>query len=241
MASPLGVASPCWVNDYRQLNANTVIDSFPLLRIDDILNDCAKGKIWAKIDMTNAFFQTCLHPDDVKYTAVNTPLGLYEWLVMPQGLRNAPSIHQRRVTAALRKYIGKFCHIYLDDIVIWSHLIKEHEANVRKILEASKEAKLHLNPKKTELFCTEIHFLGHKISHLGIQADKGKADRILAWPIPKSAQDVRSFLGLVRYLAAFLPNLADHTGVLTELTYKRCENNFPDWTPSHQEVFDAIK
>jgi len=111
-------ATPRWVNDYRQLNANTVIDSFLLLRIDDILNDCAKGKIWAKIDMTNAFFQTCLHPDNVKYTAVNTPLGLYEWLVMPQGLRNAPSIHQRRVRAALRKYIGKFCHIYLDDIVI---------------------------------------------------------------------------------------------------------------------------
>jgi hypothetical protein len=234
-------ATPRWVNDYRQLNANTVTDSFPLPRIDDILSDCAKGKIWAKIDMTNAFFQTRMHPDDVKYTAVNTPLGLYEWLVLPQGLRNAPSIHQRRVTAALRKYIGKICHIYLDDIVIWSNSITEHEINVRKILQALQDAKLHINPKKSELFCSQIHFLGHKISHKGIEADEGKADRILAWPQPKTAQDVRSFLGLVRYLAAFLPNLAEHTGILTPLTYKSCDSKFPTWNASHQEAFESIK
>ena len=234
-------ATPRWVNDYRQLNANTITDSFPLPRIDDILNDCAKGKIWAKIDMTNAFFQTRMHPDDVKYTAVNTPLGLYEWLVMPQGLRNAPSIHQRRVTNALRKYIGKICHIYLDDIVIWSNSVEEHEANVRKILQALQNAKLHINPKKCDLFCSQIHFLGHKISNKGIEADEGKADRILAWPQPKSAQDVRSFLGLVRYLASFLPNLAEHAGVLTQLTLKHCDAAFPQWTSGHQHAFDSIK
>jgi hypothetical protein len=92
---------PRWVNDYRQLNENTITDSHPLPRIDDILNDCAKGKIWGTIDMTNSFFQTCMHPDHIHLTAVNTPLGLYEWLVMPMGLKNAPAIHQRRVTAAL--------------------------------------------------------------------------------------------------------------------------------------------
>jgi hypothetical protein len=191
--------------------------------------------------MTNAFFQTRMHPDDIKYTAVNTPLGLYEWLVMPQGLRNAPSIHQRRVTNALRRYIGKICHIYLDDIVIWSSSIDEHEANVRKILQALQDAKLHINPNKCELFCSQIHFLGHKISQKGIEADEGKADRILAWPQPKSAQDVRSFLGLVRYLASFLPNLADYTGILTELTFKSCDSRFPEWTAAHQEAFEGIK
>ena len=127
-------ALPRWVNDYRQLNANTVRDCHPLPRIDDTLNDCAKGKIWTTIDMTNSFFQTRMHPEDIPLTAVNTPLGLYEWLVMPMGLKNAPSIHQHRVTSALRKYLGKICHIYLDDIVIWSNSIEEHEKNVRLIL-----------------------------------------------------------------------------------------------------------
>ena len=127
---------PRWVNDYRQLNANTVTDCFPIPRIDDILADCAKGKIWATLDMTNSFFQTRMHPDDIPLTAVNTPWGLYEWLVMPMGIKNAPSIHQRRVTAALRPFIGKICHVYLDDIVIWSDNLEEHVKNVRTILQA---------------------------------------------------------------------------------------------------------
>jgi hypothetical protein len=77
---------PCWVNDYHALNANTVPDAHPLPWVDDILADCAKGKIWSKLDMTNSFFQTRVHPDDIHLTAVSTPWGLYEWLAMPMGL-----------------------------------------------------------------------------------------------------------------------------------------------------------
>ena len=85
---------PRWVNDFRQLNEITMPDNHPLPRTDDILNDCVKGKIWSCIDMMNSFFQTLMHPDDVHLTAVSTPFGLYEWLVMPMGLRNSPAIHQ---------------------------------------------------------------------------------------------------------------------------------------------------
>lgn len=92
---------PRWVNNYRALNTNTVTDSHPLLCVDDILADCAKGKIWSKMDMTNSFFQMHVHPDDIHLTAVTTPLGLYEWLVMPMGLHNSPAIHQCRMTTAL--------------------------------------------------------------------------------------------------------------------------------------------
>ena len=232
---------PRWVNDYRQLNANTVTDSFPIPRIDDILADCAKGKIWATIDMTNSFFQTRMHPDDVHLTAVNTPWGLYEWLVMPMGIKNAPAIHQRRVTAALRPFIGKICHVYLDDIVIWSDDLEEHARNVRTILNALENAKLYCNPKKTKLFCTEIHFLGHRISTRGIEPDEGKADWIKNWPTPTSSSDVRSFLGLVRYLSVFLPKLANFTTVLDELTRKECDKIFPGWKTRHQTAFECIK
>ena len=86
---------PRWVNDYRALNSNTVQDNFPLPRIDDILADCGKGKIFGKMDMTNSFFQTRVHPDDIHLTAVRMPWGLYEWTVMPQGGCNAPATHQR--------------------------------------------------------------------------------------------------------------------------------------------------
>jgi hypothetical protein len=97
---------PRWVNDYRKLNLNTIADNHPLPLVEDILRDCAGHKYYGKIDMTNSFFQTRMDPDSIKYTAVNTPFGLYEWCVMPIGLRNSPAVHQRQVTSALRSLIG---------------------------------------------------------------------------------------------------------------------------------------
>lgn len=138
-----------------------------------------------------------MDPQCIHLTAVNTPLGLYEWLVMPMGLKNAPAIHQRRVTSALRELLGKICHIYLDDIVIWSQTLAEHEENVQRVLKALRDARLYVNLEKTHLFCAEINFLGHHISACGIEADEKKAECIVNWPIPKSATETRSFLGLV--------------------------------------------
>jgi hypothetical protein len=152
------VVLPRWVNDYRQLNANTVLDAFPLPRVDDILADCAKGKIWSKMDMTNSFFQTRVHPDDIHLTAMTTPFGLYEWLAMPMGLKNSPPIHQRRMVAALRHLIGKICHVYLDDIVIWSDSVIDHVKHIDMVMKALTAAKLHLNPDKCAFFCLEIGF-----------------------------------------------------------------------------------
>ena len=88
-------AIPCWVCDYCQLNANTISDNYPLPHITEILTDCGKGKIWSTIDMTNSFFQTCIHPDNIHKMAITTPLGAYEWCVMPMGICNSPPIHQR--------------------------------------------------------------------------------------------------------------------------------------------------
>ncbi|KAF7339146.1 Reverse transcriptase-RNase H-integrase [Mycena venus] len=235
------IVLPRWINDFRPLNAATERDSFPLRRVDDILADCAKGKIWSTIDFTNSFYQTRMHPDSIKYTAVSTLLGLYEWLVMPQGLRNVPSVQQRRVTAALRELIGRICHVYLDDIIIWSENAEEHEKHIRMVFDALRKASLYCNPKKTKLFQYEVDFLGHRISTRGVQADPKKVERIALWPQPTSATKVRGFLGLVHYLASFLPGLATHTEVLEKLTTKECDKNFPLWTNTHQTAFDEIK
>jgi hypothetical protein len=75
----------------------------------------------------------------------------------------------------------------------------------------------------------------------GIEVDNTKVDKILSWPVPKSATQTRSFLGLVQYIAAFLPKLAEHTAILTMLTTKASEKQFPKWTQEHQEAFDSIK
>ncbi|GAW08899.1 reverse transcriptase-RNase H-integrase [Lentinula edodes] len=234
-------ALPRWVADYRQLNDNTVVDAHPLPRIDDILADCAKGRIWGKIDMTDSFFQTRMEEDSIKLTAITTPFGLYEWTVMPQGLKNSPAIHQRRVTSALRHLIGKICYVYVDDIIIWSKTIEEHIANVERVLLALRMARLYCNPNKCELFTLNVHFLGHSISSDGISADDKKVDRILDWPTPKTLKELQAFLGLVRYVAAFLPRLAELTDILTGLTSNCREKDHLPWESHHQTAFDAIK
>ena len=129
-------ALPHWVNDYWQLNSNTVIDSHPLPWVDNILNNCAKGKFFSTIDMTNSFFHTRMKPEDIHLTAVSTPFSLYEWTVMPMGLRNAPSIHQRQVMHTLRGLLGQICHIYLDDIIIWSTDMQTQITYSCQVLEA---------------------------------------------------------------------------------------------------------
>ena len=131
--------------------------------------------------------------------------------------------------------------MYLDDIIIWSDSIEEHEKNVRTILRALKDAKLFVNPKKTKLFCLEVEFLGHKVSAAGIQAGESKAQAVLDWPRPKSGHEVQQFLGLVQYIAIFLPKLAEHTWVLNTLTTKECLKSFPNWTAKHKRAFQGVK
>jgi len=123
------------------------------------------------IDMMDSFFQTQMHPNDVPLTAVSTLFRLYEWLVMPMGLHNTPAIHQCRVAVALHKFIGKICHVYLNNIIIWSNTIEEHHHNVQIILNALHTAHLYCNPKKTCLYCSSIDFLEYHISSNGIEAD----------------------------------------------------------------------
>jgi hypothetical protein len=92
-----------------------------------------------------------------------------------------------------------------------------------------------------QLFTLEIDFLGHHISAQGIEADTTKVERIMGWPTPTSVKQVRQFLGIVRYISAFLPSLAKHTSVLTLLTKKDCNKDFPHWTLEHAQAFDVIK
>ena len=191
--------------------------------------------------MTNSFFQALVHPEHIKYTAMLTPFGLWEWVMMPMGLRNSPAMHQRQVTLTLKDLIGKICHVYLDDIIIWSSSLEEHKTNVAVVLQALKAANLYCSVKKSMLFSTEVNFLGHHILSRGIEANSSKVTQILNWPTPTTAKHVRQFLGLMRYISTFLPSLAEHTTILTPLTKKECNSTFPTWTNTHQYTFEAIK
>lgn len=172
-------------------------------------------KIWGKIDLMNVFFHTLVHPEHIKYMATLTPFGLWEWVIMPMGLRNSPATYQQWVMLVLWELIEKICHVYLDNIIIWLSSLVGHKENISDVLQALKMAHLYYSMKKSTLFASEIDFLGHHISTRGIKADLEKVTWILNWPAPTSAKHVHQFLGLVRYIAQFLPSLAEHTTILT--------------------------
>jgi hypothetical protein len=143
------------------------------------------------------------------------------------------AIQQRRLEKVLGRLIGKICHIYRDDIIIWSALLQEHVANINTILARLRDGGVYANPKKSILFTESVEILGHRVSRMGIEACEKKAGKILDWPVPTSSTETQQFLGLVRYLQQFLPNLAVHCRVLEELTQKQYEKNFPTWTQMH--------
>lgn len=187
---------PHQVNNYQVLNPNTVLDSYPLLCVDNILADCAKGHIWSHLDMTNSCFCTHVHPDNIHLTAI-TPFGLHEWMVMPQGLKNVPLIHQHWMNTALHPLIGKICHIYIDDIVIWSSTIAEHVKHIDIVMKALITAHLFCNPKKCD-------WDGFSWASYLSSRNWAESIKISDWPVPTNLMEVWAFLGLVWYIASFL-------------------------------------
>jgi hypothetical protein len=126
---------PRVIHDYRVLNAETIKDHTPLMRQEDILECMAKAAVRGKIDLVCAYYQILMEIADIHKTAFKTPFGMYEWLVMPQGLCNAVATFQRYMNWVLQNYIGKFCAVYIDDIAIWSDSVEEHAEHVRLVLE----------------------------------------------------------------------------------------------------------
>ncbi|GAA5883421.1 hypothetical protein JCM8547_008797 [Rhodosporidiobolus lusitaniae] len=109
---------------------------------------------------------------------------------MPQGLCNAPATHQRRMNEALSSQIGRICHAFIDDIVIWAATFEEHKRNVREVLSALRSAGLYCSPKKTDLVTIDTEFLGHHISRSGIGADPNKVNRVVNWPTPMTVKQL---------------------------------------------------
>ena len=233
-------AFPRVVHDYRALNENTVKDHTPLPRQEQILEKAAQAFVRGSIDLVSGYYQHWVHKKDRHKTAILTPWGLYEWTVMPQGLCNAVASFQRYMRWVLRAFIGVFCEVYLDDILIYSDSLEDHERHVRLILETLRRHGLIASKSKSHLFADRIEFLGHYVSSKGLEPDSSKLNRIMDFPVPRSVEDIKSFLGLVNYLAMFdfIPGLADHSSVLTELTKK---GKVFEWRYTHQKALETIK
>lgn len=223
--------------DYRELNSNTVRDHFPLPLIDDHIGKLVNAKFFTILDMAAGFHQIPVAPDSIEKTAFVTPDGQFEFLRMPFGLCNAPSVFQRAINAALKLYVDVFVLIYIDDVILFSNSIDEGLENLNKVLDSLKQAGFSLNIKKCKFLKTEIEYLGRVICNSSVRPSPGKVQALIRSPVPGTVKQVRQFCGLAGYFRKFIPDFSQTMSPLYHLTKADTKWN---WTSEHDSVREKI-
>ena len=226
--------------DYRALNAITKKDRYPIPLIQETLNQIGRAKWFTKLDVLAAFHKIRITKGQEWMTAFRTRYGLFEWLVTPFGLANAPSTFQKYINWTLREYLDEFCSAYLDDVLVYTDgPLREHHRHVRKVLEKLGEAGLFLDIKKCEFDCTETKYLGYVVrAGEGVKMDPEKVQAIMEWQAPSTVKGVRGFLGFANFYRQFIQGFSRITQPLVDLTRKGTPFI---WTEACQESFDGLK
>lgn len=224
--------------DWRDLNAVTRKDGYPLPRIDATLDRLCGMRFFTSLDFTQGYYQVPMHPDSIEKTAFVTPTGQYEFLVTGMGLTGAPATFQRLMHRMLGNLLFTNCLAYLDDVCVFSKTFEQHVDDLKQVFDRIRLAGLKIKPEKCMLATDSMKFLGHVISEKGIECDPSKVEKVQTWPIPKSKADVKSFLGFCSYYRRFIPDFSHIAYPLTQLT---SEYATYEWTDSEQHAFEQLK
>ena len=241
-ASPLhmvkkkdGSWRPC--GDYRRLNLATTPDQYPLPNMQDVAAKLHGCTVFSKIDLVKGYHQVPVASEDVPKTAIITPFGLFEYVYMPFGLRNAAQTFQRLMDRILGDL--PYIFVYLDDIIIFSRNHEEHVQHLEELLRRLQENGLVINPAKCEFFRSNIEFLVHHVDAAGMQPLPSHVQAIRDFPAPTDVKSLQRFLGMVNFYRRFLPGAAHVLKPLTDALTGSPKHL--DWTPQLQAAFEAAK
>ena len=225
--------------DFQQLNAATVKDAHPLPRIDDLL-DALHGAHWfSTLDLKSGYWQVPILEEGKEKTSFRTSSGqLYEFNQVPFGLCNAPAAFTRLMDRVLSGLHWEMCLFYLDDIIVFSSTWEEHLTRLRQVFERLRHANLKLGAAKCTFAAKEVSYLGHWVTEEGLLPDSVLLAAIREIPPPKTATEVRSFLGLAGYYRRYVKNFAAIAGPLHALTRKDAVFH---WSVDCQAAFDRLK
>ena len=222
--------------DFRKVNDKTKSDSFPIPRIADCIDQIGNAKFVSTFDMLKGYWQVPLTQRAREISAFVTPSGLYQYKVMPFGMKNAPATFQRMVNKLVRDIDG--CEGYIDDVVIYSDNWSDHIRQIKRFFQIMREAKLTINLMKSEFGKATVKYLGHIAGQGQVRPLDAKIQTIAKFPIPTSRKELARFLGMAGYYRNFCLNFSEIAAPLTNLLSKKVKFV---WTDDCQLAFDKVK
>jgi hypothetical protein len=224
--------------DYFQLNKETIKNQYLLPRIDDLFDQMKGATMFSKIELRLGYHQLRIKEDEVPKTTFKTRFGHYKFIVLPFGLTNTPRVFMSLMNGVFCEYLDKFVQVFIDDILIYSQMMEEHEVHLRPVLQCLQENKLYGKLSKCSFYQSKIHYLGHVISDEGITVDPAKVEAIMEWPASTNVPKVRIFMGLSRYYRWFIEGFSKIANPITKLQNK---NKKFVWSEKCAEAFQRLK
>jgi hypothetical protein len=224
--------------DYRNLNAMIVKNKYPLLRIDDLLDQLWNAKFFSKIDLRSGYHHMKIISEDIPKIAFVTGYRQYEFIVMSFGLTNASAYFMNMMNKVFMDELEKLIVVFIDDILVYSSIAEEHEQHLRVVLEKLRQNQLYAKFSKCEFWLEEVAFLVHVLTAEGVIVDPTKIEAVKEWEQPRNVFNIHSFLGLAGYYCRFIENFSKIAKPITSLLKKT--NEF-EWTPECEQSIQTLK
>ena len=227
--------------DFRRLNAMTKLDRYPLPALTTFNERLAGCSVFSKIDLRQAFQQVHVDEASQDKTAIITTLGLFKFLRMPYGLKNAAQCFQRNVHQLLSDM--PFAHfLYMDDLIVGSKCKEDHFRDLQCLFQRFKDKGLLLNKNKCQLGKPSLTFLGHVVDSRGISIPTERVEAIKRFPVPTTPKELERFLGICAFFHRFVRHASGKMAPLTQLKSISRQKDFEEaWNPVHDRAFHATK
>ena len=195
---------PC--GDYRRLNNVTVPDRYPLPHIADFTSRIAGSSVFSRLDLQKGYYQVPMASEDVPKTAIINPFGMFEFLFLPFGLRNASNTFQ----CLMDQILGNlpYCFVYIDDILVFSPDLSSHIQHLRDVLELCQAQGLTIGLGKCEFAIAKTKFLGHQLTSSGLHPLSKHTSAIQDFSPPSDKPGLQRFLKMINFYQRFLRNTA---------------------------------
>ena len=225
--------------DFTDLNKACPKDSFPLPRIDQLVDATAGHALLSFMDAYSGYNQIPMYGPDQEHTSFITDRGLYCYIGMPFGLLNAGATYQRLVNMMFEKQIGKTMEVYVDDMLVKSMRASDHIDNLAEMFDILRKYRMKLNPQKCVFGVESGKFLGFIVNHRGIEANPAKIQALMNMRSPRSVKEVQSLTGRIAALNRFVSKSSDKCHEFFK-AIKKVGKKF-EWTPECEEAFHKIK